>query len=149
MGLDGFSMSNLGLHRNLTTAQMANDAERTANQALENQILDVDGVSKKEKAGKKDSDAAFAGMVPFIAEEEKKDEEENLPQEESSQQTNPSNEEQENDEPKYKFKLNAENIIEVWDNKTNSIIRTLTPEEAINSVQSFSKLPSLLFDKDV
>ena len=75
MGIDGFSMSNLGMQRNLTSAQLANEVEATAKQALENQIADVDGVGKKEKAGRKDPDAAFNGTIPFIPEEEEKDKE--------------------------------------------------------------------------
>ena len=49
MGIDGFSMSNLGINRNMSSAQLANEAEATAKQALENQMADVDGVGKKEK----------------------------------------------------------------------------------------------------
>ena len=82
MGIDGFSMSNLGLNRNLTSAQLANEAEMTANQALENQIADVDGVGKKEKAGRKDPDAAFNGTIPFIGEPKDDDEQEDGPDEE-------------------------------------------------------------------
>ena len=76
MGLDGFSMSNLGLHRNLTTAQLANEVEATAKMALENQLPDVDGIGKKEKAGKKDPEAAFNPTVPFIPDKKKNDGEE-------------------------------------------------------------------------
>ena len=66
MGIDGFSMSNLGLHRNTTSAQNAHEADFLARQNLENQISDMDGVSKREKAGKKDEDAAFNGMMAFV-----------------------------------------------------------------------------------
>ena len=79
MGIDGFSMSNLGLHRNLTSAQLANEAEDTARQSLENQMADVDGVGKREKVGKKDEDAAFNGMVPFIPADEQEQEDEEQP----------------------------------------------------------------------
>ena len=54
MGLDGFSLSNLGLNKNLTSAQLANEVDATARQSLENQIADVDGVGKREKVGKKE-----------------------------------------------------------------------------------------------
>lgn len=155
MGLDGLSMSNLGLHRNLTTAQLANDSEAVANQALENQIPDADGVGKKEKAGKKDPDAAFAGFVPFIADEEK-----NQEQNQQEEPSGSSQKEQEaeafnaedysdEEEPRYQFKLSADNMIEVYDTKTNAVIKKLSAEEAANSVHSFAKMPSLFFDKEV
>ena len=39
MGIDGFSLSNLGLNKNLTSAQLANEAESLARQSSENQIV--------------------------------------------------------------------------------------------------------------
>ena len=159
MGLDGFSMSNLGLHRNLTTAQLANDVEATAKMALENQLLDVDGVGKKEKAGKKDPESAFNPMVPFIADEkENKDsddsEEKNL--DESSQidksvgdERYEDNTEIEIEEPKYLFKMSDDNMIEIYDAQTNKVIRKISPEEAAATVHNFAKLPSVFFNKNV
>lgn len=153
MGLDGLSMSNLGLHRNLTSAQLANEADATARQALENQLPDVDGVGKKEKAGKKDPDAAFAGMVPFIADE--KDSQEN--EEEQSEEANAEPTEiplvdgtdDDSEEPRYLFKMGADNLIEVFDTKTKTIVKKLSPEEAANSVHNFTKMPGLFIDKEV
>ena len=159
MGLDGFSMSNLGLHRNLTTAQLANDVEATAKMALENQLPDVDGVGKKEKAGKKDPEAAFNPMVPFIADEkENKDsddsEEKNL--DESSQidksvgdERYEDNTEIEIEEPKYLFKMSNDNMIEIYDAQTNKVIRKISPEEAAATVHNFSNLPRVFFNKNV
>lgn len=152
MGLDGLSMSNLGLHRNLTSAQLANEADATARQALENQLPDVDGVGKKEKAGKKDPDAAFAGMVPFIADEKDPQEsDEELSEEEPNEQSEPplSDTEDDEEEPRYLFKMGADNFIEVFDTKTKAVVKKLSPEEAANSVHNFSKMPSLFFDKEV
>lgn len=152
MGLDGLSMSNLGLHRNLTSAQLANEADATARQALENQLPDVDGVGKKEKAGKKDPDAAFAGMVPFIADEKHAEEsDEELSEEEPNEQSEPplSDTEVDEEEPRYLFKMGADNFIEVYDTKTKAVVKKLSPEEAANSVHNFSKMPGLFFDKEV
>ena len=159
MGLDGFSMSNLGLQRNLTTAQLANDVEATAKMALENQLPDVDGVGKKEKAGKKDPESAFNPMVPFIADEkENKDsddsEEKNL--DESSQidksvgdERYEDNTEIEIEEPKYLFKMSNDNMIEIYDAQTNKVIRKISPEEAAATVHNFANLPSVFFNKNV
>ena len=153
MGIDGFSMSNLGLNRNLTSAQLANEAEMTANQALENQIADVDGVGKKEKAGRKDPDAAFNGTIPFIA-EPKEDEESDTPeqQEESDaeQSQNLAEEDDEDDEgDQYHFKLNDQGLIEVWDASTNSVVKTISPEDATNTLLHISKAPGIFVNKEV
>ncbi len=168
MGLDGFSMSNLGLHRNLTTAQLANDVEATAKMALENQLPDVDGVGKKEKAGKKDPEAAFNPMVPFIPDKKKKEDSEEQEENSSAEQDNgegKSNNEininttvgdenfddniKEIEEPRYLFKMSADNMIEIYDATTNKVLKKITPEEAASTVHNFTKIPSIFFNKDV
>lgn len=151
MGIDGFSMSNLGLNRNLTSAQLAHEVDATAKQALENQIADVDGVGKKEKAGRKDPDAAFNGMIPFIPDDEENNEQ---------KQENPSEEtpvieklveknEDESEGSQYHFKLNEEGFIEIWNSESNEIVKTISPENAANVMMGLSKLPGILVNKEV
>ena len=152
MGIDGFSMSNLGLNRNLTSAQMANEAEMTANQALENQIADVDGIGKKEKAGRKDPDAAFNGTIPFIGEPKEKDDEENSNEQEKvplQEQQVSSNEEEDDDGNQYHFKLNNDGLIEVWDSTTDSVVKTISPEDASNTLLHMSKIPGIFVNKEI
>ncbi len=152
MGIDGFSMSNLGLNRNLTSAQLANEAEMTANQALENQIADVDGVGKKEKAGRKDPDAAFNGTIPFIGEPKEKDDEESSNEQEKEspqEQQMSSNEEEDDDGNQYHFKLNNEGLIEVWDSTTDSVVKTISPEDASNTLLHMSKIPGIFVNKEI
>ncbi len=152
MGIDGFSMSNLGLNRNLTSAQLANEAEMTANQALENQIADVDGVGKKEKAGRKDPDAAFNGTIPFIGEPKEKDDEENPNEQENEPQQEQqvsSNEEDDDEGNQYHFKLNNEGLIEVWDSTTDSVVKTISPEDASNTLLHMSKIPGIFVNKEI
>ncbi len=168
MGLDGFSMSNLGLHRNLTTAQLANEMEATAKMALENQLPDVDGVGKKEKAGKKDPEAAFNPMVPFIPDKKKKKDEDGGEDDNSADEDNKDKSTENTDstinkkvgdeeydvpeeveEPRYLFKMSSDNMIEIYDAKTNNVIKKITPEEAASTVHNFTKIPSMFFNKDI
>lgn len=152
MGIDGFSMSNLGLNRNLTSAQMANEAEMTANQALENQIADVDGIGKKEKAGRKDPDAAFNGTIPFIGEPKEKDDEESSNEQEKEspqEQQMSSSEEEDDDGNQYHFKLNNDGLIEVWDSTTDSVVKTISPEDASNTLLHMSKIPGIFVNKEI
>lgn len=152
MGIDGFSMSNLGLNRNLTSAQLANEAEMTANQALENQIADVDGIGKKEKAGRKDPDAAFNGTIPFIGEPKEKDDEESSNEQEKEspqEQQMSSSEEEDDDGNQYHFKLNNEGLIEVWDSTTDSVVKTISPEDASNTLLHMSKIPGIFVNKEI
>lgn len=153
MGIDGFSMSNLGMQRNLTSAQLANEAEATAKQALENQLADVDGVGKKEKAGRKDPDAAFNGMIPFIPDEKEEEEEQENPSEQQQEQQNHTpKEEPEKDEDnggQYHFKLNGDGMIEVWDSKTNSVIREISTEDAAKTFTNLSQAPGLFVNRKI
>ena len=166
MGLDGFSMSNLGLQRNLTTAQLANDVEATAKMALENQLPDVDGVGKKDKAGKKDPEAAFNPMVPFISDKKKKKNSQEQENDDSdSQQQNEvhidttSDEDAETaeaeteveiEEPRYLFKISKDDeMIEMYDTLTNKIVKKLSAQEAAATVHDFTKLPGIFFNKGV
>lgn len=155
MGLDGFSMSNLGLNRNLTSAQMANEADVIARQSLENQMADVDGIGKKEKVGKKDEDAAFNGMVPFIGEPKKDDDEEaqeENPQQEESQTEEDSSQSEvidDEDADNLHFRLNAENKIEIWDNEKKQVIKTISPEEAANVLHNFAQAPGIFVNREI
>ena len=157
MGLDGFSIANLGLNKNLTSAQLANEAEATARQSLENQIADVDGIGKKEKVGKKDEDAAFNGMVPFIANPKDEDEESQQQEEQSSEENTDSVEESpvddigdEDDEAhKYHFKFSKDNMIEVWDSEKKELIKTISPESATKVFHNFSKVPGIFINSEI
>lgn len=150
MGIDGFSMSNLGMHRNLTSAQLANEVEATAKQALENQIADVDGVGKREKAGRKDPDAAFNGTIPFIPDDKEEENQEEQSEQEPSQTTKEEEPVAEEDtKGQYHFKLNAEGMIEVWDEKTNNLLRTISPEDAAKTFTNLSQAPGLFVNRKI
>ena len=152
MGLDGFSMSNLGLNRNLTSAQLANVAEDTARQSLDNQIADVDGVGKREKVGKKDEDAAFNGTVPFIGKNKDEEPDENETQDENEDIVDAEDyeiEDEEEEKDNYRFKYNNDGLIEIWDVSQNSLIKTITPEEATNVCANFSKMPGILVNREI
>lgn len=151
MGIDGFSMSNLGLQRNMTSAQLANEAEVTARQSLENQIADVDGVGKREKVGKKDEDAAFNGMVPFIPNDENNNESPNEGGENKNQQPPVDYSALVDDEEvdKYHFRFNANDMIEIWDTETNQVVKTISPDMARNVIANIEELPGVLVNKKI
>ncbi len=151
MGIDGFSMSNLGLQRNMTSAQLANEAEVTARQSLENQIADVDGVGKREKVGKKDEDAAFNGMVPFIPNDENNNESPNEGGENKNQQPPVDYSALVDDEEvdKYHFRFNANDMIEIWDTETNEIIKTISPDMARKVIGNIEELPGVLVNRKI
>lgn len=152
MGIDGFSMSNLGLNRNMTSAQHAHEADVLARQNLENQISDMDGIGKREKAGKKDEEAAFNGMMAFVKpdnQEEDVEEEQTEAEEEITSHENPLYDEDDEYEEKYHFVYNDDNMIEIWEVETNKLIKTISPENAQDVVEQIHCLPSILVNKKV
>lgn len=150
MGLDGFSMSNLGLNRNLSSAQLAQNAETTARESLDSQIADVDGVGKKEKAGRKDPDAAFNGHIPFIPDKKEGEQEEQPPEDEPQEPVAIETEDEDDeDASKYSFRFNANEMIEIWDTKTNTILKTISPENAQKSLSNLSKMPGIFINKAI
>ena len=155
MGIDGFSLANLGLNKNLSSAQLANEAERTARQSLENQIADADGVGKIEKAGRKDPDAAFNGTIPFIPDDQKENEEDSENQQEESQNNDSQEMLEENDDDvdeeysKYHFRFNKDEMIEIYDSEKNEVIKTISPEDASKALVNLSKIPGLFVNRKV
>ena len=143
-------MSNLGLNRNMTSAQLANEAESLARQTLENQISDMDGVGKREKAGKKDDEAAYNGAIPFIPDEEKKeDTEQEQPEEQSETQDVGIADDDEEDASKYKFVLGEGDMIEIRNSLTDELIRKISVEQAQKAVGTIDKLPGFLVNREV
>ena len=156
MGIDGFSLANLGLNKNLSSAQLANEAERTARQSLENQIADVDGVGKIEKAGRKDPDAAFNGTIPFIPDDKKGEEQEGTENQQEEPQNNDAQEMlDENDDDvdeeysKYHFRFNRDEMIEIYDSEKNEVIKTISPEDASKALLNLSEIPGLFVNRKV
>ena len=151
MGIDGFSLANLGLNKNLTSAQMANEAEALARQSTENQIADVDGVGKREKAGKKDDEAAYNGMIPFIPDDKKEDEEESETLEEQNISSGECSEDSEDDEDvsKYKFSFGKGDMIEIRDSSTGDLIKKIPIDQAQKAVGTIDKLPGFLVNRQV
>ena len=152
MGIDGFSMSNLGLNRNMTSAQNAHEADFLARQNLENQISDINGVGKREKAGKKDEEAAFNGMMAFVKpdEQEENTEEQADTEEIETPHEHPLYDDTEDYyEEKYHFVYNDNGMIEIWEVETNKLIKTISPESARDVVEQIHCLPSILVNKKI
>lgn len=149
MGIDGFSMSNLtGVNRNLSSQQLANEAEATARQATDNEIADVDGISKKQKAGRKDPDAAFNGRMVLIKDEEQdKEQEQQEEQEPQKQQQNQKKEPTDEDIAKYHFRFNSEGMIDICEG--DEVVSTISPEDAARALANMSDFSGALVNKNI
>lgn len=132
MGLDGFSIANVGLPRKLTSAQLANNAESLALKGSEWSIKNVDGLAKKQAAVREEEQLENEGGTYYLSQQDNEEE-----KEDDSQQNEP--------QKKFLVKLNPKtNLIELYDLENDIILETITPSDLINLVTNL-KSPSGIF----
>lgn len=132
MGLEGFSMKNLGAyHSNVPSSHIAFDVKETAKIGHEKQIKDVDESEKWEKIDGEDSEE-YSGTGGY-----------------SEGQQN--NEENDNDsDKKFDVKLNPQtNLIELYDIENNKLIETITPQELITLIKNLNSASGILVNKKI
>jgi len=142
MGLDGLSVSNLGLFKSVSPAEVMQEAAKLA-QAQADQSI------------KKINESDSAALNP---DKENKDEATNYEgrensgknNEEDNEENNNNNDLQENKFKKYKVHFNRiTDMVELIDNATGRIVETIAPNDLVSLI-SKSKNPSgILIDKEV
>lgn len=148
MGIDGFSMSNLtGVNRNLSSQQLAQDADVTARQGTEDDIVDMDGISRKQKAGRKDPDAAFNGRMVLIKDEEQQQQEEHQDQKQDESKKEKQNKPSDDEVSKYNFRLNKEGMIDICEGE--KVVGSISPEDAAKALAQISDFSGSLVNKNI
>lgn len=137
MGLDGFSMNNLGVHKELTSAQLANNAEALAQKG--SIIKTVDNLSSKNKTKNKEFEEEEEIPVYFFEEDEKEKDRENN-----------KNKKNNGDAKKYTVKLNSQTqLIELIDLEKEKIIETISPNDLIKLVSKLSSTSGILVNRRI
>ncbi len=159
MGLDGFSIANLGLNLNKTSANMAREADRLALDSTDDQIKSMDGITKKQKSQKKDKDSSFNKMsyIPgFFEDGEGPEEGEGEGYAEAaalieSPVTSITKTFDIDDEDcaNYRFRMNKEMHIEIFDAHTNNILRVINAEDAAKVLMNIAHAPSVIINEEV
>lgn len=147
MGIDGFSMANLGLNRNRSSQQLANEADNVARQGTENDIVDMDGVSRKQKVGKKDEDAAFNGHMVLIKDEEQPPQEQEEEKEKNSKKKPQKGKIPEDEISKFNFHFNKEGMIEICEG--DEVISVISPEDAAKALKNLSEFSGAIINKKI
>ena len=151
MGLDGLSMSNLtGVNRNKSSQQLSQEADVVARQGTDDEIVDMDGVSRKQKAGRKDPDAAFNGRMVLIKDKTDDDDGEDAEQnEDNKKEKNEQKNENPSDEElsKYNFRFNAGGMIEICEG--DRVVSTISPEDAAMALKNMSGISGALVNKNI
>ena len=163
MGLDGFSMGNLGLNPELTSAQMSSQAEHLAQKESEFKIKDVThlaedkGVKRKEE---EESNQHFNDGFKEKKEDEEEDydnDEEEIAQEENFnriQDYSPSHlseKEFEEKNPKdFYIRINAETeMVELVNNKDGRILETINANDLMGVISNLNSASGILVNRKI
>lgn len=145
MGLDGFSIGNLGLNTGMTSAQMGNQAENLAMKELEIKIKDVtelaNGAGVKRKEGDADNNNQFNDGFKKKNGDDQDDE-------------TPSNIDEkdiEDKDPKdFSVRLNNETgMVELYNNKEERILETISPKDLMGLVSKLNTASGILVNRKI
>ncbi len=139
MGLDGFSMKNISPHNELTSAQMANNAEVLALKGTQRTIKDVENLSEKQKTKNKEFEEEDEDVYYMFSKDE-----------EDEAQNNADDYQQNNPNKKFTVKLNKKTqLIELIDLEQNKVIETILPNDLIKLVSRLNETSGILVNKKV
>lgn len=139
MGLDGFSMANLGLKKELTSAQMANNAEVLATKGTGIAIKHINDLSSKQKTRNKEFEEEEEIPVYYF-EDDEKDENGNEGKEKK----------QKEESKRYTVKLNSKTqLIELIDLEKQMIIETISPNDLIKLVSKLNSTSGILVNRRI
>lgn len=141
MGIDGFSMANLGLNRELPSNKLAMNTEALALHGLEPKIKHVGGLAKKNRVEKSDEDdQKDSDDEAFSFDEEKNDE-----------NGHDDNEEQIEENPK-RFVMRLDNegsSVELYDLENKKIIEKISADELVSMISKLNSASGVLINKKI
>ncbi len=149
MGLDGFSMANMGLYNRLTSAQMANEAETIAAQGSENQVKDIDAASSKKGIERKESDFSETGGQAFLGGDTGEDESEPVVLK-SEIELSDDEDDLEHSPNRFELKVYPDlNVVELYDNYLHTTVQRLSTDDMIQMVKNFDNPAGIIVNKKV
>jgi len=144
MGLDGFSMGNLGLNTDLTSAQMANQAEQLAKKGSEFKIKNVSELSNENGVKEKEERKQNKNQFNDGFKERKNDnnnEEQRLLNEKSFENKNPK---------EFSVRINSETeLIELFNNKDEKVLETISAQDLMELVSKMDNASGILVNRNI
>ncbi len=147
MGLDGFSMGNLGLNADMTSAQMVNQAEQIKKES-EIKIKDVtetaedSGVKRKEDDDESNNED-FSGSFKEKEgnSDESENENDNLLNEKDFENTNPK---------EFSIRINSETeLIELLRNEDKKVLETIKAEDLMKLISKLDNASGILVNRKI
>lgn len=147
MGLDGFSMGNLGLNTDMTSAQMANQAEHLANKEFEVKIKDVEQLAEEQLIKRKEEDS------------EEKQDKEDAKKKEHEQEQEPEDENlsllnekdfESKDPREFSVRINPRtDMIELFNNKEERILETISATDLMHLISKLDSASGILINRKI
>lgn len=150
MGVDGFSMGNLGINIDMTSAQMANQAERLAQKESETIIKDVTEAAEEDAIKRKDEeDDSEQGQLSGGFDNEQKDE--NKEEEDEKPLSNLTDKDFANKDPKeFSVKVNSQtDMIELFSNKEGRVLETISSSDLMELVSRLNNASGVLVNRKI
>lgn len=147
MGLDGFSMGNLGLNTEMTSAQMTNQAEHIALKESEIKIKDVTELAEDNGVRRKEDEEDSNGKNSFDDGFKKK----NNNNEENEKQNILNEIDFENKNPnEFSVRINPETeLIELFNNKDEQILETITAKDLMELISKLDNASGVLVNRKI
>lgn len=149
MGLDGFAMSNLGLGTEMTSAQMASQAEQLAQKDSLIKIKDVEESAEKQEIKRKKKDEQEQSETPFEdGFEEKQDGE---AESETPKKGLISEKDFEKKDPKeFSVRINPKtNRIELFNNKDDNVLETINANDLMGLISKLDTASGILVNRKI
>ena len=148
MGLDGFSMGNLGLNNDLTSAQMANQAEQLAKKGSEFKVKDVSQLPREKGVRIKEDESESKQHFDDGFKNKKNDDDDSNNNEEQLALIEKSFE---NKNPReFSVRINPETeLIELFNNKTDKVLETINAQNLMGLVSKMNNASGILVNRKI
>lgn len=144
MGLDGFSIGNLGLNTNVTSAQLASQVEHLAMKESEIKIKDVTELAEDAGVKRKDKDADNNNQFQDGFKKNADEHEDETP-------SNIDEKEIESKDPRdFSVRLNPDTgMVELYNNKEERILETISPKDLMHMVAKLNSASGILVNRKI
>lgn len=145
MGLDGFSIANLGLNSDLTSAQMANQIEKLAQKGTEFKIKDVSELIQEGGVKRREEQSDNKNRFNDGFGKKNKDDDKNKKQDVLSEK------DFENKDPReFSIRINPDTeLIELFNNKNEKILETITAKDLMGLISKLDNASGVLVNRKI
>lgn len=157
MALDGFSMGNLGLPNEITSAQMANQAEQLAQRDAEIKIKDVSEMAEKHGIKRKEDDSESNQFFDgFKKKQDDEGEDEGIDDSieeftiESRAVNNLNEKDLERNPKEFSIRINPETeMVELYSTKQDRVLETISPKDLMGLLSKLDGASGILVNRKI